>query len=85
MTAPRGKAPARDGARAQPRSMSIGDGCCSVAPRWPQRVHLALRRSASLEVSAPHRMISGANAIGALRRHFQFMQFTQTHGVPARN
>jgi hypothetical protein len=37
----------------------------SIAPFAPQHVHRARRRSLSLVVSAPHRMISGASAQGA--------------------
>jgi hypothetical protein len=40
-------------------------GCCSFAPLAPHAVQRALRRSRSLDVSGPYRMISGANAIGA--------------------
>jgi hypothetical protein len=42
------------------------DGCWITAPLLPQRVHLALRRNASPDVSAPHLIISGASAIGDL-------------------
>lgn len=48
------------GKGAHSRPISIQDGCCSVAPRWPQRVHRALCLSMSLEASAPRRMMSGA-------------------------
>ena len=49
----------------KPTCSPIQPGCCSVAPLVPQMVHRADRRSLSLDVSAPQRMISGANAIGA--------------------
>jgi hypothetical protein len=37
----------------------------SVALLWPHTVHRAHWRSTSLDVSAPHRMMSGASARGA--------------------
>jgi hypothetical protein len=43
----------------------IKPGCCSVAPLVPHFVQRAQRRSLSLDVSGPHRIISGAYAIGA--------------------
>jgi hypothetical protein len=38
--------------------------------------HRAERRSMSLDVSAPHRMISGASAIGAQCRQWMFSQLS---------
>lgn len=57
-------------------------GCCSFAPLWPQAVQRADRRSTSLEASAPHLMMSGANATGA--RWPQAAQITQVHGTGLR-
>jgi hypothetical protein len=45
-------------------------GCCKLAPLWPHFVQRARCRSRSLDVSAPHRIISGTSAIGAWCKHF---------------
>jgi len=45
----------------------VQPGCCSVAPLWPHSTHRADRRSLSLDVSAPQRMMSGTSAV-AFRR-----------------
>jgi hypothetical protein len=49
----------------RPTIPSPQEGCISVAPRAPQHVHRTRCRSMSLEVSAPHRMMTGASACGA--------------------
>ena len=41
-------------------------GCINVAPLEPQTVQRTLCRRTLLEASAPHRMMTGASAIGAL-------------------
>jgi hypothetical protein len=73
------------GNAAQPRSRSTCEGCCSVAPRWPHRVHRALRRMTSLDASGPRRMISGAYASARLCPHFGLMQWTQVQEICARS
>jgi hypothetical protein len=56
-------------------------GCCNVAPLRPHFMQRADRRSMSLDVSAPHRMINGVTAIGAICRHAWFWQCTHSHGA----
>ena len=48
-----------------PMCVPAHPGCCKVAPLWPHLVQRARCRSRSLDVSAPHRIMSGARAIGA--------------------
>jgi hypothetical protein len=43
-------------------------GVYNVAPLCPQQMHGAERRSRSLDVSAPQRMISGAGALASCAR-----------------
>lgn len=57
----------------------------SVAPLPPQRVQRATWRSRSLDVSGPHRIISGTKAIGAQCVQSVCRQWTHTQGDAARS
>jgi hypothetical protein len=45
-----------------PVTASPQDGCCKLAPRRPQTVQRAFRRSTSDDASAPHRTTNGTRA-----------------------
>jgi hypothetical protein len=57
-----------------PVCKSRHDGADNDAPRWPQREHLRLRRSASLETPLPQRMTKGANGNGIRCEHSRLLQ-----------
>jgi hypothetical protein len=59
-------------------------GAVSEAPFRPHLEHLAERGSTSLDARSPHRMMSGARAVGARCRHFTFEQLTQSQGASLR-
>jgi hypothetical protein len=61
--------------RLKPYMVAPHPGCCEVAPLLPHFVQRAHCRSRSLDVSAPHRIISGTRAMGAWCKHFS--QWTQ--------
>ena len=73
----------RCGKGRKPTCAPAQPGCWSVAPLLPQAVQRAHRRSRSLDVSGPHRMMSGTNAIGAWWWHRS--HHTQSQGCPSRS
>jgi len=75
-----GLASVDDGKGSNPTCMPAQLGCCRTAPFRPHLVQRADRRSMSLDVSGPQRMMNGTNATGVRCKHFSHT--TQDHGWP---